>query len=560
MNDDRLSELDARATAAAADLRQRATDRPRPPFDADLVALVGRRRRSARPALAVAAVLVLVLGALAWWAGHRGSDQDPADVVTTDPRPFVLGHVPKGLAMVGAAEVTADPVVARGGSLPGPLAAYGPAPDDLRLGVAVFTSFDEDTAERGGTDLEIDGHQVFQFDGMGLGRRTAVAEVRGHPILAVSPSLSRAELVDVLRSVTVDGDVATVPAGALPGGWSHQESAPDPFSVSSPAALSAGPVPRGSYVVYQRGGSSTSSGDKSSGTGTTTTTSSPPEGEAGVAMVTVASSAGDEGQLALARLTADESEVVAVRGHRAVLTRSAVGSGAIGLSRSLVWLEAPGEVLRVGAIGLSDAELRDLAEHVQPVSASTWQDIQDRTQLGELDPANADAGPVTRVADGHFADGTRWLVGVVAADGTEGAGPSLRFSVADVASLDSSSTSFSTTADGSGPPPAIISQEIQAGGAHRYLAALVSEQVASAELRAADGTVVDRPEIASGGGYRVVVLVATPDAPGGGRDLVLLDAEGKELTRVDLVAESPGARGHGESSGSPTTVVGRAGN
>lgn len=559
--DEPLRALDTRAAGAATDLHDRAAARTVPTFDPDLVA--ARPLPEARPAgrgraLAVAAIVVALAalaGVLITQLGHGDDGTDPAKVVTTEPRPYVVADLPEGFALAGAGEITGTVRDQRGdgdGSRSGPLTVYGPSPEQPALGLAVLPRWEDDATETDGVEpVQVGDRTAYRYDGYGLGRRALIVPQGDQAIVIVSPTLEASEVEAIAAEAEIAED-GTVDLGGfdLPSGWHEVGRAPDVLGSASPLLASADPNEVGKYVLYERNAGQRVEGSRASeatpsvedGSATTVPDGDPESGPASeqgapeallpdFGMLTVSSTQGQQFDVQIAALFADSATKAEVRGHDALVTSSGLidGDGGSTPMRSVTWLERPGEVLRVSGTGLEEADLVAAANSLELVTSAEWKDLVERSQLGEFDPANAGDPKKVKVADGRFADGTRWLLAAVPSGDPDYPTPSVDLSVF---STDNSSSSSSGTASGDGSEPlaAITATDLVSTRGQRFLGALVTPEVVRVELRNADGGVVGEPDLVEGGGYRGFAAVAPADAA----IAVALAADGSERGRFVL--------------------------
>ncbi len=542
---DALDALDRRAADAAADLHARAGARAVPAFAADRDAVVAPLRRPDRRVRVVAiAAAVIVIAAVAGLLATRSDgpgDDDKATVTTGEPRPFVTGAVPEGLQLNGVGDITGDgratdDVMQMSGT--GPVTLFGPADDDPRLGISAFLSrqaadFATSTAEQ--VDLP-GGRRGYRWDDRGLGAH-ALLVPDGDQLIVVVAS----EDGDWFRAVA--GAATLDPAGTvdlhgadLPDGWRTLGQAPELLTLGTPLLAMFDAAAVGRYAVYATPGT-TVSGASTSGDGSDSTRADgagdPPADDA---TLLVGSTSGGTVQLHAASLLADTTETTTVRGHRAVLTTSRGGGAEPFPTRSVAWLERPGELVRVSANGLSEDQLLAAAEGVEPVGTAEWTDLVERSQLGEFDPA-ASGGDLV-VGDGRFPDGTRWRLTVNTGDDPDHPSPSVDLAIA---SADPEDADFSSSGTGtaSGDGSAVLSTIELSSGGRRYTGVLVGDEVARLELRRGD-EVLGEPSIVEGNGYRGAAV----ESPGDGAELVVLAADGRELGRIAV----------GQQDGTETTT------
>lgn len=540
-----FQDLDARAASAAGDLHAAAAARPRPAFDPDRSPAIpvgappaGDRRALPRRTLAaVAAVAVLVVGGVIWAAARPDPDDPgPATITTDAPRPFVLGSLPKGFSLAGAAESTGTEE-SNDGSGSSPLAIYGPAADEPRLGVAVLGPFDPDQLGVGAEPVEVDGVQAYSYDGRGFGPRALVVPIDGTGVMALAPTLDREALVDVVRGARIDGRSVVLRDGALPAGWSRVGEEPSLVGLVSPVAASRGAMGAGSFVAYTAGDVSSSGADP-----------------AEVKLVYVSSLAGDEARLHAPELAASTVRRTTIRGHDAVVGSASVDGvdGSTSTSSFATWIERPGELIRLTAVGVADDELVRLAEGVEPIGGEAWRDLVERSQLGDFDDGRyqESQGALVEMARGRFDDGTAWVLRVWPADGEDPTGPNASVDLQVALGGDSSSGSFSGTgtATGGGVEPAEqalgASTSVQQAG-RTFGAGFVGADVDSVVLVGEDGAELGRAQIVTGLGRRAWVA----EAVDGGAEVVARAADGTEL----------GRQGFGDGSApipaGPTTIV-----
>lgn len=547
MNDqDIFQELDARAAAAATDLRAAAGSRPRPAFDPERSPAIpvapptGAGRAVPRRTLAaVAAVAVLVAGGVIW-AAARPDDDRPGPVTTTTdaPRPFVLGSLPDGFSLAGAGEATgSEPEGAEDSARP--LAVYGPAPDQPRVGVAVLGDFDPDGLGLGTDPVEIGGVEAYVFDGKGFGPRAVLVDVAGTGVLALGPTLEHAQLVGLLDGARiVDGSVV-VDDEVLPEGWSELGEEPSLVSLISPVAAARGSVGPGSYVGYQSGGLTA-------------------EDSAEVRTIFVSSVPGDEVRLHAPELAAGRTERVNVGGREAVggSTTTEEVEGAAITTTFVTWLERPGELIRITAMGVPLEELVRIAETVEPIGTEAWDDLVERSLLGDFDTGEyrESGGELVEMARGRFDDGTAWVLRVWPADGEEPTGPNASIDLQVALGGDSTSGASSGSSSGSGTEIGADGEPVEAAlgssstveqGGRTFGAGFVGADVDTVVLVGTGGAELGRAEIVSGLGRRAWVA----EAVDGVVEVVARSADGTELGRQGFgVGSAP-------SQQSPTTVV-----
>lgn len=431
MNDlNAFEELDRRARIAAADVHTRASARPVPPFEPSVLPTVprtvngtaARSGRSPRPLLAVAAIVVLVVGAAVWVANRPDDDQGPADQVTTGTnRPFVAGDgLPDGFKVIGAAEIGSIAGATGLGEGYGPLDVYGPDLDDPRLGVTVTGEaawVGEDT-----TRVPV-GDRTGQFEAGGIAEGVdsltiPVGSDAGGPSLVVfGRGLGRDGLVAIAEHTEVAGTKATVDAAALPKGWTLLGSSPYGVTDLTPmGALRGASAAKAAIAIYSRD-------------------------SRGQEMITIQSEARPAG-LDVSRLVQTDVEQIDVGGHEATVGRVTGPLVGDGVDAWVVrWEERPGELLTVSGVSLSRDQVLAVARGVQPVDPKAWKDLLHRTQLGEL---NDQAEGAVELGRGEFADGTPWILRLYPGDSGDGRTDSVDLSVALTGDSSSGSTGSSS--------------------------------------------------------------------------------------------------------------------
>jgi hypothetical protein len=543
MNDQNdFQDLDARAAAAATDLRAAAGSRPRPAFDPErspaipVGAPAGAGRAVPRRTLAaVAAALVLVAGGVIW-AAARPDDDRPGPVTTTTdaPRPFVLGSVPDGFSLAGAGEDTGTEQPVSDGSA-GPLAIYGPAPDDPQVGVAAIGTFDPEGLGVEAEPIEVGGVEAYVFDGRGFGPRAVIVPIDDLAVLAFGPTLEREQLVGLIDGARiVDGSVV-LGDGALPAGWTELGEEPSVIGLLSPVAVLRGSGGAGAHVGYQSGQMTAEDADE-------------------VRTIFISSMPGDEVRLHAPKLAANRTERVTVRGRDAIAGSATTdgGDGAASTTSFVTWLERPGELIRITAMGVPLDELVRIAESAEPIEAAAWDDLVERTMLGEFDTGEyrESGGELVEMARGRFEDGTAWVVRVWPADGEDPTGPNASIDLQVALGGDSTSGSSSgsgavISSDGQPVPEALGSSTSVNQGGRTFGAGFVGAEVESVVLVGVDGAELGRAEIVSGLGRRAWVA----EAVDGAVEVVARAADGTEL----------GRQGFGDGSApipaGPTTIV-----
>lgn len=540
MNDhDLLDDLDQRGASAAADLRHRASVRPRPAFDPENLTVLplfrtGRTSRSRRPLLAVVAAFLLVVGTatvLAVWPDDEGIDT--AGLSTGELlRPFAATDLPAGLAPVGAFEATgAESTDGEGGPVPTDL--YGPSTDRPGLGVAVATgAFDGGPEPTEAVDLG-GGRTAEVVDTLGVAGTVLVVEVGSEEILVVSRELDRDLLVDVAREVSVVDGRAVIAAATLPAGWRRLGTVPDLLNAVSPLmATMRGGVGAEQTVVY---GDSTRRGPTT--------------------FAAVSSSSGDELRLNVTRLFMADVQVVSVRGHEALM--GTVSRDDQGATVTVAWLDTPGELVRVSGSGLPEDDLLRLAQGVEPLEAEAWTDLLRRSRRGEL--TGPDGGPaVEPIGEGTFADGTEWVLRAYEADPDSGQ-RELDLTVVPpdgrTPGDGSSSSSGSASVSGGEPDSGFIGLNTKDQAGRRFAYGMLGAGVTSVELRRADGVAIGTASTVDGDGLRAWVAELTEAQT----TAVALDANGVEVGRLefgnDEFGPSSSNTGTPTGPGSATTIV-----
>jgi len=285
-------------------------------------------------------------------------------------------------------------------------------------------------------------------------------------------------------------------------------------------------------------------------TGTDTTTDSK---ASDVKAISAEMMAGDDSRLTAMRMYFTDPHHTTVRGHDAIAgTLGDQTTGVTGFEHLsvLMWSERPGELIRVFGANVSDADLRTVAEGLQPASDTEWAKLVERTKLGDFQP---DAQR-TELGRGTFPDGTPWVLRVQARGATD-LSASTELSVAVGSGETSSGGGFSDSASSSGgsstgtsdPVPFPSTTTSTIGGRH-FASGLLADAVDKVELRRADGSVIEDALIVSGHGYRAWLAELTVDKT----TVVALDRTGKELARMTL---EQGADGVSTSSSGPTTAT-----
>ena len=528
--DEQLRQLDQRAAAAGRDLHARAADRPAPAFDPDRAAVTAlpTARPNPRGRLLAVAAVVLVAAAIAGLLVAQSGDDgdDKAKVISTDPRPFVAGRLPEGLQLAGAGEITNEQARASTGD-DGPASLYGPDEEDPRLLIGTMPAPELTDSDLDPVDLG-SGRTGYVYDEVGLGKHAVLAVDDDQAFVIASSSLETDRLLDLAGEVSVDGSGAIDLGGSdLPDGWRPLGDAPSLSGFGNPILSTVDPSAVGHYVLYLQ--------DPPDALGTDGTT------------LTVWSTPGEDRLVYAGAVTADSTKRTTVRGHDALITNSTITmqDGPV-TTRSVTWIERPGELVRVSGYGFDEAELLATAEGVEPVGPAAWKDLLERSQLGEFDSGGTDA-PTTVVGEGRFDDGSRWKLEASASEDPSFPDPTVHLSVA-LAEPDDSSSTFSGTGSALGGSEArgFLSVETESTGGKTFTGALIGPDVARVAVLGPDGEVLDEPAIAEGGGFRGVAVLVPTD----GATLVAYAADGTEIAREDLRAVDDGSSSSGSSSSS----------
>lgn len=542
MNDlNAFEELDRRARIAAADVHTRASARPVPPFEANVVptanGTAARSGRSSRPLLAVAAIVVLVVGAAVWVANRPDRDQGPADQVTTGSnRPFVAGAgLPDGFKVIGAAEIGSMSGTTGLGEGYGPLDVYGPTIDDPRLGVTVVG---EAAWQGEGTTAVPVGDRTgrFEADGLAPGVDSLTIPIgsdAGGPALVVfGRGLGRDGLVAIAERTKVAGTKATVDAAALSNGWTLLGSSPYGVTDLTPmGALRGASAAKAAIAIYSRD-------------------------TRGQEMITIQSEARPAG-LDVSRLVQTDVEQVDVGGRDATVGRVTGPLVGDGVDAWVVrWEERPGELLTVSGVSLSRDQVLAVARGVQPADPDEWKDLLHRTQLGEL---SGEAEGSVELGRGAFADGTPWILRLYPGDTGDGRTDSIDLSVAltgDSSSGSNSSSQTGTAIDDDGnpvpaDPPAFPTIVTMSKGGRVFIAGLVGAPgTTRVQLQGPAGVgSVDATVVTAEGRTGWVAELDQPFT-----EVVAYDSAGEELGRHEV----PALDGQGQVTypDGPTTTEG----
>jgi hypothetical protein len=539
MNDDHLTSIDRRGAAAAADVQARAAARPVPAFDAAVAPVaVLRPRRSAGRAVAVAAVVLALVGAAAWVGGQGDGDDDaPTQVRTTLPDALISRTPPVGLLMAGAGEVSIEEA-AGSTSTTSSLVVYGPAADDPRIGVVRVEGWD-DVGFDDAAEVEVDGRTVRTIEGSSVARTVALVEDPAAPdagFVLISHELRAGEAADLVVEVEAVGGRPAIDPSDLPDGWRELGDEPDGlYLAGGSAAMGGGSTSPLRGVAYTTpGAGSMASEESSSGSDGAAGTD---EGEAPApelpevigfqgAMVVVATLPGDEVRLHAARLAVTDVEEIEVRGHPALLGTIESAADAVPATNLLTWLEAPGVLVRVSAWGLERSDLLAMAESLEPVAGAEWTDLLERAEAGDL-PGRFDDSSGPEIVRGEFDDGTRWSL---RGDPDDPAAV-LQLDVSLGGDSSSSSSGFAANGvpiegGGSDAPaalPVVRSLTVVEQGGRRFAAGVVGPEAMRVELRDASGAGIGWSEVGPLG-----------DGPGTSWFVVELPPETTSIAVLDL--------------------------
>lgn len=507
MNPDLLDQIDARAAAAAADLRAHAADRPRPPF-ADGGAPVPAPLPSSHPRrllAAAAAVVALAVGAaLVATSGDEAGDGPPATAVTSGEVPaYETSAPPDGLALREVLD--GEGPVLRASAL----AIYGD--DAPELGLAHMEGWTVESFGGGPGAVPIEGGETPAIDVSHLGiapHAVLVDDPTGDgAMVAVSPTLDTAELAALARSASVDGAQVRLGGASLADGrWRLLGDEPGGlFAVSPSATMRRGEGARG--LAY---GESLDRG----GVG---------DVEAPALLVSSEPSS-DTWQLAV-QLGAADVQPTTVAGRDALLATTTAANGRP--TRSIVWEPVDGARVQVTGWDLPLDAVSAAAEGVRPVSEAAWDELLVQQRLGELPASDVDV-----LATGTFPDGVRWSLQT-----SEGIALQLRVS----AEGDDGSSGSSSVAD-VGPASLLLASTTTTVGDRTWLAGMVRQDVARVLVDQGDrgtGTATDAVAVAppasegSGpidAGARAFAL----EVPSGAEQIAFVDADGTELGRYAI--------------------------
>lgn len=519
MNDQNtFDDLDRRAAAAATDLRELTTARPRPAFDPERPAALdpvgsgasaGSNR--SRTLLAVAAVFLLLVAGLGIWAATR-PDPDRPDPVGTDTTGGIRGweatDLPKGMELAGAGDVGPGSDPSSGPRMEAVLGVYGPEPDQPTVGVAWMDGFDPAEASKDATTkLErLDGAApgggpAYAVDDGSFGRRAVIVPRGSGAVVVLSPTLERDDLLDLVPHVSVRDDRAVLDteATSLRLSLLEQESL---YALIS--AVASGSIHPSRAVAYTRAGSEQ--------------------------YLLVQATAGGEALVALPTLVAPRADAVrrtTVRGKDAIVGE--LPAGLVFLS----WQERPGEVVRIVGSGVDQQELLTVAAGLRPMSDAAWDDVVERSKLGDFQPDGYRADDdLIEVARGRLDDGLAWVVRVGRKAG-DGATPELQVAMSGDSSSGSSGSGEQTSGPSSPPPAMRGMTELDQGG-RRFAAGFVGPEVDRVELRALDGRVLATVEVVAGSGDGAAYRVWVAELPEGAAWAVGLRADGSEAGRKTI--------------------------
>lgn len=529
MTDQReLDALDRRAARAAADLRARAGARPRPPFEAEWVDVLPAPppvdgRRSRRPLLVAAAAVVLIAGmALGLVARSGDGDGGVAGPTTTGAfRPFAATELPRGMAVIGAAESPGEQSGPDGdGAIP--VDVYGSDGGAPQLGVVLSGELEPLTA--GGETFDLGDGRVATAVDSGLPGSTLQLDLEGTSALLISPELDPPALARIAGGVSVERGRALLDEAQLPDDWRFLGTEPDLFALFSPLSISGRTGAPSAAVLY-----------------------GPVDGDTS-AMAIVSSTQGDQFRLDVLRLVSTEVRSVQVRGHDALLATTASADTENLLT--VAWLERPGELVRVSGYGLSEDDLLRMAESVEPVEPGAWEAMLREARLGGLvGPDGRPPGEV--IGEGTFADGAAWVLRAPTTASEGGDFLSLSVDTGEWVGSGGSSGGSVSSGDATVAGFGGLNTLDQAG--RHFLFGQIGAAVTSVELRRADGSVMVTADLVEGQGIRAwVAELIEPDAA-----VVALDADGGEVDRIEV--SDHGSTSTQSAGPTSTTVEGTPG-
>lgn len=523
--------LDARAAAAADDLRAVAARRPVPTFTPDrlptpLPAASGRSRRPLAIAAAVLLVAGAVGGAVALTRGGDGDGNLKAAGVDR-PRPFVAGALPDGLQLAGV--FSSDDAAADEEALLGrfhlyaddgtPVAGIALAPPIEEL-VDDVDGDGEITGDERPEVVTVDGTEVWHIQPV-FGTTWSAVDHGDRTVVAIAPDLTAAQRDALAAGASLEAGVLRVDPGTVEA-WELRAVLDDGMDAFPIAGSRRGIGRDGHQAVYFGGG-----------------------GETGL---TVTSTAAQDGAIEAMTLLAPDHGPVRVRGRDGLLVRFPVDEHTPDMV-SVSWEERPGERVTVGGIGLTEAQVLAIAEDVRPAAAEEWQILERDTRLGRLsDVVNHEGTAVDELAAGELPGGVvyrvTWLT--PSSDADPARGPQVEGLDVTLRVPGSDSTG-STSWDG----PAPFGETVVAGSGGRHLAAgIVDEAVVTVRIERSDGSVVGEHEVRAAGGHRAWAAELVED----GLVAVALDASGAELTRMPVPRSGDGVDGGFEGEGTSDTM------
>ncbi len=464
---DPIEALERRASAAAADLRARAGDRPVPAWHPVRSAVpVAPAPAVARPRparlLAAAAVIVVLAAtaAVAIVAVERRHDDTPPTSTTESGEVLAFETLapPNGLELSGILHgeryLDADLTTA--------LAIYGTGPDAPEVGVARVSGWTIESLDASGEHLTVDGTPAVDLAPFGMARHAVLIDdpARDAGLIAMSPTISPRRLIELLRSTTVDDGSPRIAGDALPSGWRLLGSDPSGPFRRGPMDISRRDVPARA-VTY--GGSIDREGVGDVPTSALEVTSEP----------TPAS-----WELSL-RLRATEVQATVVAGRPALLaTGVAVRDEA---PRWLAFEHSTGVLVQVIGWDLPVSAIEAAADQVAPITADRWSELEEQDQLGLL--RRDDERPVLATGTADGTDGLRWALRVDANRTLD-----LRVAFSDL--VNGTSGSSTTNED---PDALVRSMAATTGDDQRVLALLVRSDVASLRVGRGDQARADVP-------------------------------------------------------------------
>ena len=158
----------------------------------------------------------------------------------------------------------------------------------------------------------------------------------------------------------------------------------------------------------------------------------------------VETSRGTEADLYLPRTQLTDVRSTTVRGHPGIVGVLEGDSPTPPAAVILSWFEQPGHLVRITAQGVSEAEVRKVADGLRPLAGERLTKLSQRTATGDDDP---DDQRSTLLAAGRTPEGKHWTVRA-GADG-KGLDREVKVTVAE-SSGDSSSTAGSGSSGTSG--------------------------------------------------------------------------------------------------------------